>query len=271
MNFEQLPLLFDTIQQGEPKSDVKPALVPEEEFEAYNRINRSDVPTVNDILKLMEKASYKVSAHEFLSDVFECGAIAISNRFDFAHAGKREEQYLATMKKHKHDVRELIAEVFGKIFALLTMAQNPSIGFNDYLGELYMRSETSNSRAGQFFTPYCVSKLSAEVTIDEKQIMKAIENDEIITMNEPACGSGGMMIAAADILYNKYRFNISRNLFVECSDIDSRCVHMAFLQLGLAGIPAVIYKRDTLSMQTWERWETPAYIMQRYRFKNCLK
>jgi hypothetical protein len=82
---------------------------------------------------------------------------------------------------------------------------------------------------------------------------------------------GGMVIAAADVLYYKYKFNIARNLVVECSDIDSRCVHMAYLQLGLAGIPAVIFKRDTLSMQTWERWETPAYIMQYSRFKDFLK
>ena len=79
-----------------------------------------------------------------------------------------------------------------------------------------------------------------------------------------------MILAAVDILYNQHRFNYSRNLVVECSDIDSRCVHMTYLQLGLAGVPAVIYQRDTLSMKTWQRWETPAYIMQWLRFRNAL-
>ena len=79
-----------------------------------------------------------------------------------------------------------------------------------------------------------------------------------------------MIIAAVDILYNKYRFNYSRNLFVECSNIDQRCVHMAYLQLSLSGVPAVIYQRDTLTMQTWQRWETPALIMQWMRFRRFL-
>ena len=91
-------------------------------------------------------------------------------------------------------------------------------------------------------------------------------NDEILTLNEPSCGSGGMIIAAVDKLYNQYHFNISRNLFVECSDIDSRCVHMCYLQLGLAGVPAIIYKRNTLTLETWDEWFTPAYMMQWERF-----
>ena len=245
------------------------AQVPDEEFIYGNRPD--NIPTVNDILKLFDKGIYKVNAHEFLSDVFECGAIAISNRFDIPQAPKREERYLQIIKKYDPDVQKLITEIFAKIFLLLTQQINPRVGFNDYLGELYMKSATSNSKTGQFFTPYDVSKMCAEVAINEKLVKEAIEQDRILTLSEPACGSGGMVIAAVDVLYNKYHFNYSRNLVVECSDIDSRCVYMTYLQLGLAGIPAVIFKRDTLSMETWERWETPAYIMQYMRFKDVMK
>ena len=245
------------------------AKVPDEEF-IWNT-PKDDIPTVNEILKLLEKGLYKVNAHEFLSDVFECGAIAISNRFDLLQYQKREERYLQIIKKYDRDIQLLMTEIFAKIYSLLTQQINPLVGFNDYLGELYMRSNTSNSKTGQFFTPYCVSKMCAEIAINENTVKEAIEQDKILTMSEPACGAGGMIIAAADVLYYKYHFNISRNLVVECSDIDSRCVHMSYLQLGLAGIPAVIFKRDTISMQTWERWETPAYIMQYTRFKNFLE
>lgn len=51
------------------------------------------------------------------------------------------------------------------------------------------------------------------------------------------------------------------------SDIDQRCVHMTYLQLSLIGVPAIVYQRDTLTMKTWQKWETPAYIMQYLRFK----
>ncbi len=255
------------IVEAKPKETASFAKVPDEEF--IYTLSKTNVPTVGQILKLLEKGLYKVNAHEFLSDVFECGAIAISNRFDFKQYQKREERYLQIIKKYDKGVQNLLVDIFAHIYLLLTQQITPSVGFNDYLGELYMRSETSNSKAGQFFTPYDVSKMCAEVSISEDVVKSAIEQDKILTLSEPACGAGGMVIAAADVLYYKYHFNISRNLLVECSDIDSRCVHMTYLQLGLAGIPAVIYRRNTITMETWERWETPAYIMQYSRFKNA--
>ena len=226
------------------------------------------VPKVEDILSLLDKGAYRVSKHELLSDIFQCGAIAISNKFDHRQAAEREKIYLSIIKKYDKDTQQLICEIFAKIYILLQTQID--CGFNDYLGVLYMRSETQSKGAGQFFTPYSVSKMCAEVSIPEKMVNDYIEQDKILTLNEPACGSGGMIIAAVDILYNKYDFNYSRNLLVECSDIDARCVHMAYLQLACAGVPAIIYQRDTLTMETWQRWETPAYIMQWLRFKDVL-
>lgn len=276
LEMEQLSLFDIELPPCAPESvpqeaKISGAIVPDEDYLFENNKPVGEVPTVAEILKLLDKGLYKVNAHEFLSDVFECSAIAISNRFDLLQFDEREKRYLQIIKKYEPAMQKLITEIFAKLFLLLTQQINPAIGFNDYLGELYMRSETSNSKAGQFFTPYCVSKVCAECAINEDTIKEAIEKDKILTLSEPACGAGGMVIAAADILYYKYHFNISRNLVVECSDIDSRCVHMTYLQLGLAGIPAVVYRRNTLTMETWERWETPAYIMQYTRFKHFLK
>lgn len=256
----------DMTKEEEPKhiKTVSPVRVPDEE---YSR-KHGKVPTVKEILKLMERGTYRAGAHEFLSDVFECGAIAISNQFDYQQSEKREQRYLQIIKKYDRDMQELITEVFAKIYLMLT--QQIDVGFSDYLGELFMKSETMNKYTGQFFTPYQVSKLCAKMSIHPEVVAEHMEADSIITLNEPACGAGGMVIAAADVLYNDYHFNIARNLLVECSDIDSRCVHMSYLQLGLAGIPAVIYRRNTLTMETWEKWETPAYIMQWNRFRNIL-
>lgn len=251
----------DKVQGEERLNKINLALVPDEE---YGKIPYANTPTINDIIKLINKATYKVGVHEFLSDIFECSAIAISNQFDKRNYDRREEQYKAIMKKHDTDTRTLICEIFAQIYVLLS--SQIAVGFNDYLGELYMRSETSSNKAGQFFTPYNLSKLCAKCSVDEKQIKECIEQDRILTAHEPTVGAGGMVMALADVLYNDYRFNISRNLFVECGDIDTRCVHMTYLQLGLAGIPAVIYHRNGLTLETWDRWETPAYIMQYPRF-----
>lgn len=272
MEYIQLSL-FDAVEpEAEPEEKakpeaetkpltIKPALVPDEEFKTAPIKN---IPKIDDIIKLISKATYKVGIHELLSDVFECSAIAISNKFDFRNYDSREEKYKAIMNKYDLETRKLICEIFAKIYMLLS--NQISVGFNDYWGELYMRSETSSSKAGQFFTPYCVSKMCAETSIDQKTIDECIEKDKILTMHEPTVGAGGMVLALADVLYNKYHFNIARNLFIECGDIDIRCVHMTYLQLALAGIPAVIYHRDGLTLETWDRWETPAYIMQYPRF-----
>lgn len=244
------------------------AKVPDEE---YNAPPITGLPSVDSILKKVQNTSYKIGLHELLSATIECGAIAVSNQFDRVQVPKREERYLQIMKSFDADTQKLIQDIFGDIVVLLMHMTNPHVGFNDYLGALYMGSETSNSKAGQFFTPYNVSKLCAQLSINEVKINEAVEQDKILMLNEPACGAGGLILAAADVLYNQYHFNIARNLLVECSDIDSKCVYMTYLQLSFAGIPAIVYQRDTLTMKTWQRWETPAYIMQWLRFRNILK
>lgn len=246
------------------------ARVPDEEYTAPPKIIGSK-PTVDDILRLLDKGTYKVGRHEFLSDLFEMSAIAISNQFDFLQAEEREKTYVALINKYDKGMQQLIVQTFDEIYKLLSNQYNPVIGFADYLGEIYMKSETSSSKSGQFFTPYNLSKLCAKCSLNEVAIKEAMEQDKIIKLHEPTCGSGGMIIAVADVLYNDYHFNISRNLLVECGDIDKRCVRMSYLQLSLAGIPAVIFQRDGITLETWERWETPAYIMNYSRFKNAFK
>lgn len=161
---------------------------------------KKDIPTVDDILKLLDKGTYKTNRYELLSDIFQCGAIAISNKFDIPQAEEREKTYLNIIKKYDKDMQYLIAEIFAKIYLLLT--SQIDYGFADYIGELYMKSETSSKNAGQFFTPYCISKTCAETTINSSQVEQYIKEDKILTLNEPACGSGGMIIATIDTLYN---------------------------------------------------------------------
>lgn len=234
-----------------------------------NEVTKCEIPTVADIVKLIEAGLYKTNAHDFISDILECGAIAIANSIKKTQI--REETYFKIINKYDKEQQNLIVEIFSKIYILLSNQINSDVGFNDYLGEIYMQSQISNNKTGQFFTPFHISKLTAGVEMDTKTVKEYMEQNRILKIFEPSCGSGGMILACADILYNKYGFNISRNLFVECGDIDRRCVCMAYLQLSLAGIPAIVYHRDGLTLQTWDKWETPAYLMQYLRFKNCKK
>ena len=140
------------------------------------------IPAVAEILRLVEKGLYKTNAHEFLSDIFECGAICVSNRFDMTQAAERENRYLQIINKYDSNTQQLMAEIFAKIYVLLSRQIEPSVGFNDYLGELYMQSETSNSKAGQFFTPYCISKMCAETSINAEMVKEYTDQDKILTI-----------------------------------------------------------------------------------------
>ncbi len=87
------------------------------------------------------------------------------------------------------------------------------------------------------------------------------ERDEIITINDPCCGGGGLLIAALDVLRDN-KFNYARNCFMDAGDIDIRCVHMTYLQLSLAGVPAIVRHQNALTRELWSVWYTPAYIFQ---------
>jgi hypothetical protein len=40
-----------------------------------------------------------------------------------------------------------------------------------------------------------------------------------------------------------------------------RCVHMAYVQLSLLGIPAVVVHGNALSLDVWGVWYTPAHVL----------
>lgn len=220
---------------------------------------------VQEMLKLVDKFSNRHHKHEILSDCFECWAICISNMVDRTQYDEREKKYLEIVKKYDKPDLDLMAELFALVW--ITLTQMSEKGFGDYLGELYMASDTSNKKAGQFFTPYSVSKLSADLTLKGSESLK----DDIITLYEPACGSGGMILAAMDTL-QECGINYTAHSFTVAGDVDSRCVHACYIQLSLAGVPAIVEQRDAFTMELiGGQWKTPAYIFQYLRFKDVLK
>ena len=224
------------------------------------------VPTVKDIVKQIDDASVFHDKDRFLSDLFCCGALAISNLADFTQYTEREEQYKQIMKNYSEKERVAMVDIFGKIFGLLSSVVYDDGAFSDYLGEIFMQCNMGNKHAGQFFTPYHVSKMCAKIAIGTPN--KA--DGKILTLCEPCCGSGGMVLAAMDVLKNDFGINYARDCFVDCSDIDLRCVHMAYLQLSLAGVPAIVKHQDTLTGKLYSVWKTPALVLQYMRFREYL-
>lgn len=225
-----------------------------------------NLPELAEIMKLINSGSHSVSQSKFIGDIFECGAISISNIVNLFEKRERSERYAQIMKSYSERDRSLIHTILGKIFALLSSVVKDNGRFHDYLGELYMCCNQGNYRTGQFFTPYDVSKFMAKLSIGS-EIIEIAKQDKVISISDPCCGSGGMLLAAIDVIRNDYGVNYTRSCLFEGCDIDIRCVYMCYLQLSLTGASAVIKHQNTLTDEQWSIWRTPAYMLQYLHFK----
>ena len=258
-------IAFPVVKEEPKDLIVEPVVKTEQVPEQEQNLCPYKVPTIEDIIKRINASVYRFDKHQLISDVFECGAITISNMVDSMDKEEREKRYLQVIKKYQKEEQTLIAEIFAMIFALLSSVVYDNGRFYDNLGELFMRCNQGSSSAGQYFTPFQVSAMMARMIIGD-EILEKTQNDGVLTLNDSCCGGGGMMMAALDVLKNKYHVNYTRNCFVLCSDIDLRCVHMTYLQLALAGVPAIVKHQDSLTGETWSIWKTPAFIFQYSRF-----
>ena len=154
------------------------------------------------------------------------------------------------------------AENFSKLLALLVMGLEEK--HQDILGHVFSELNLGNSNKGQFFTPYHVSKMMAEINFVD--IKKDIENKGFITLSEPYCGSGGMVIAYAETMKDK-GYNYQHQLYVEAVDIDEICFKMTYIQLSLLGISAKVIRGDSLAMRYFEVYYTPFYFLSNFEYK----
>lgn len=207
-----------------------------------------------------------------IRDFFELSAISIRNNFDHGNEyANLEKRYKEIAQGYKKEYLEGFATALGLLGKKIQDAVNGNAPFADWAGELYMDSGTSNGKAGQFFTPYSVSQCMARINFPKDEVRAKLGDDpnRVLTIYEPTCGAGGLIVASIDAL-NEAGVNYSWNAFVDCGDIDPRCVHMTYVTLSLLGVPAVVRLGDALAMKYHRAWFTPAYIFNWPHFKKEL-
>src|SRR5699024_9796371 len=133
-----------------------------------------------DIIKILRGMTGKWSLYPLWRDFLVLTACTISNSVDKQQWQQREDMYMQTIQKYDKEEANKFAEMFALVSIGLSGAR-----FGDFLGELYMRLEIGNKDVGQFFTPYDVSKMMA-------QMLGVEEENGVIKLSEPACGSGGI-------------------------------------------------------------------------------
>lgn len=176
----------------------------------------------------------------------------------FYRSDKLEQIYLDTVKSYTKEQ----ANEFSQMLALLVSALENE--FQDFLGKVYMSLKIGNSANGQFFTPYCVSKMMAEINFIE--VEEKLKVNGIITLSDPCCGSSSMIIAFAETMKNN-NYNYQKQLFVEVIDIDEMCFMMSYIQLTLYGIPARVMLGDSLAWKFQRVLYTPLYFINGFEWK----
>jgi len=195
------------------------------------------VPTPADhrkqFIKAFESLAHHRERHDVFSDFLQMAVCAIRKKTmaPGPAADAIEAEYMAAVKRNRvEDVRAM-----PRLLGITTLAIQD--GGCDFLGQVASDLELVTGHMGQFFTPYDVSRMIAEMTLDT--VGEVIAEQGFVTVQEPACGAGGMVIAAADAL-SRQGFDIGRHLYVDAIDISPMCFRMTYLQAALRGIPATI-------------------------------
>lgn len=221
-----------------------------------------------EFIKTLESLCGRHTRWEIWKDMVVMFACTISNAVDKTRFEKREQLYMDTVKRYSSEE----IDTFVHLFAQLVMVYERN-GFGDFLGELYMELGLGNEQGGQFFTPYDVCKCMAGITMEgcECKLQSDLDTFGYISVNDPACGAGATLIAAADKFYSEMKVNYQTSVMFVAQDIDYTTALTCYIQMSLFGMPGYVKIGNTLTEpmigdilfggeQTDDYWYTPMYF-----------
>ncbi|OTA18196.1 integrase [Xenorhabdus vietnamensis] len=211
--------------------------------------SRSDYQ--KDFISLFKQTARYHNRHRVFQDFCNCAMAAIHNKYCFSE--ELEQFYLKTINKYEREDVERIVKLFS--YTVLALAEEPC----DFLGSVFMQLELGNKGLQQFFTPWGVARMMAEIQLQD--VSEQLQTQPFITFLEPACGAGCMTLATAEVLRGQGHDPMC-SLWVSAIDIDPLAAVMAYIQYSLAGIPAAVTIGDALHVGGSKRIRyTPAHYL----------
>lgn len=199
----------------------------------------------SDFRKILERLSHRHDARRVFDAFTRFAACALA-------AQTREAEYLEEAKRWERSDLDLFAEAFGAL--VMEMESWP---FEDIIGGYYMEfalSQKGQQWSGAFHTPKPVCDLMARMTLGD---MESLPAEGPITVCEPACGAGAMILSLAQACQPEVR----RRLRVTAIDVSRTACDMAFINTSLWGVPTRVVHGNALSMECWAAWSNIHYIM----------
>lgn len=240
------------------REEIKPKKVEKKKPEE----KKSKIDPKKEFLRVFNQLTNRHRSWDVWRDFIVMYACALSNPVDKQHYDEREALYLRTIQKYNKQEQPLFPELAAH--TVMALEENPE---QDFLGSIYMSLNLGNQHNGQFFTPYHVCELMAEVTMQDS-VMR-IEEDGYITINDPCCGAGATLIAgvhAAKKRLEKAGYNYQNHILVVAQDIDQTVALMCYIQLSLLGVAGYVKVGNSLTDPITEKdskenyWFTPMYF-----------
>lgn len=241
--------------------------------------NEKKVSTSEDakkeFLRLFKELCDSRSSWQVWADLMSVFACAISNSTepDPVRREAREKEYAKCIEQLGG------MEIPSKMFALLTLAlsRKPE---QDFLGDMFMSLNLGNHWKGQFFTPYHICDFMAKITLADHRA--EIEEKGYISINDPACGAGATLIAAANVLDLNGCNHQTQALFVG-QDLDRLAGLMCYIQLSVLECAGYVVIANTLTNPTvgdvlfpaeqegQEYWYTPMFYNDNWTIRRAIR
>ena len=194
-------------------------------------------------------------------DFLQYSAVTISNICDGVHYAERQKAREVLLRKYQGNIT--LHDCFRTFIKAIQKNQEAGM-LRDILGAIFESIGLSNGHTGQFFTPENISQFMAKLTFDKE--LQELQEKPYSTVTDPCIGSGRMLLAYAKTLLDA-GYNYCEKMVGMAVDIDITCVYMSYIQLSMYGIPAVVIHGDSITVEEWSRWYTPAYVWGGWVFK----
>lgn len=223
-----------------------------------------------EFLNTFKSLTYRHRAWDIWRDFVIMFACALSNGLDKEHYEEREARYMKIIRKYHKEEQNLFPELAAH--TVMALEENPE---QDFLGGIFMELNLGNGKNGQFFTPYHVCQLMADIA-EGANVAEQVEKEGYITIHDPCCGAGATLIAgvhAARKQLEKVNLNYQNHVLVVAQDIDETVALMCYIQLSLLGVAAYIKVGNTFTDpiaegdSTENYWFTPMYFSDTWYYR----
>lgn len=208
------------------------------------------------LLETAKVTNGRLDAQRVFRDFLAYCAYLLSNSVDPVHQSSRQKQLETVLGNYKPHEKKC----FEQTFQLMVDEAGKNLlrsDYIDFLGPVYKKLHPKSGPFKQDFSSPGIGKIISKIVLKNAELSKK----GYFISTEPTCGSGVLCLALAEEIANR-GYNPCEQMVIQASDMDSRCVHMTYIQLALYGIPAVIIQGDVITLTEYDRWYTPFYLLR---------